>query len=189
MQNLFRTAEKGRAFSLAGKWAKPISLRSDIRLAAYLPAVLELLFFRCPDPYNNLMKTRLNSSKSYFEIKKISDEMYAGTRDHFAPDMRKIIEKYGSKLRPAPHLLHAMTFSIPTTIKNSFVVGVRYKKPNGVYTEDHFLFQKNGNMKVYSKNELERVLPEYKGTHKGKPNFFEYTDREGLTSFSIPEGN
>lgn len=133
------------------------------------------------------MKVRPKSSKSYLEIKKISDKMYAGTRDHFAPDMRKIIEKYGTKLRPASHIRWAMTFSIPATVKDSFVIGIRYKKPNGIFTEDHFLIQKGENMRVFPKNELERFLPEYQGTHKGKPNFFEYTGKEGLISLSLPD--
>ena len=128
------------------------------------------------------MKTRPNSSNSYCEIKKISDAIYSGVGDSFAPGMRKVIEKYGTKIRPNPHIPWAMTFSIPTSLKNAFVVGIRYKKPDGTFTEDHILFQRRRNIRVFSKSELERLLPEYKGTHKGNPNFFEYTEREGLIS-------
>lgn len=119
------------------------------------------------------MKIRPNSLCSYDEIKAISDEMYAGKRDYFASDMRKIIEKHGNKLRPSPHTTWAITFSIPKSLSRAFVVGVRYRKGDNTFTEDHFLFQKRKNMEAFSKDELERKLPEYRGAHKEQPEFIE----------------
>jgi len=129
------------------------------------------------------MKVRPTSSKSYYEVKDISDGVYAGTRDNFANDIIKLIKKYDTKLRPSPHIKWAITFSIPTQIKNSFVIGIRYKKQDNTFTEDHIMFQKGRNIRVFSKNELEKLLPEYKGSHKGEPDFIEYADKEAIISF------
>lgn len=134
------------------------------------------------------MKKRPKSSNSYYEIKEISDEMYQGSRHKFGEDMLKIILKYGTIPRPKPHHLHAITFSIPTQVKNSFVIGLRYLKPDSSYTEDHILVKKGRNMIIFSKRELEIFLPEYVGAHKAQPNFIERgVGNRGSGLFFSPE--
>lgn len=115
------------------------------------------------------MKIRLHSSRSYYEIKALSDAVYEGSRKNFVKDMWRVIEEYENRLRPSPHIACALNFSIATSVKNTFVIGVRYQKPDKTYTEDHYLVKKGRNMRAYSKNELERALPEYKGSHKWQP--------------------
>ncbi len=109
----------------------------------------------------------------YDELKICSDNYYANqTKENGKIVFNKAIEllqNQGTGLRPANHKIVNKSFSIPISRKNCFVIGIRYIKPNGTYTEDHFLFEegeteiKKGNGK---KKWLEKILPEYRRSHK-----------------------
>ena len=109
----------------------------------------------------------------YDELKICSDEYYANqtkknSRAVFAKAV-ELLQNQGIRLRPANHTIANKTFSIPISRENCFVIGVRYVKPDGTHTEDHFLFEegeteiKKGSGK---KKWLEELLSEYKGSHK-----------------------
>ena len=83
----------------------------------------------------------------------------------------------GIRLRQNDDSLKQITLSIPTTKENSYVVGLRYVKNNGTFTEDHFLCEiegvgglKSKEIVHHPKRKLEYKLPEYNGTHKEIPN-------------------
>ncbi|MCG2722726.1 MAG: hypothetical protein L6290_12055, partial [Thermodesulfovibrionales bacterium] len=64
-----------------------------------------------------------------------------------------------------------INISIPTSIKNSYVIGLRYVKKDGTHTEDHYLIKReikeNDKEIVYLRGQrLEKLLIEYRGTHK-----------------------
>ena len=66
-----------------------------------------------------------------------------------------------------------MLLSKPTTIGNAFVIGLRYMKRDGTYTEDHFSCLKDreaslGTLEIqpHYRGQIEFNLPEYRGTHK-----------------------
>jgi hypothetical protein len=109
----------------------------------------------------------------YDVLKTYTDEYYSNqSKENGKAVFSKAIEllqNQDTSLRPGTHKIVDKTFSIPASKKNCFVLGIRYKKPNGTYTEDHFLFEegeteiKKGNGK---KKWLEKLLPEYKGSHK-----------------------
>jgi hypothetical protein len=76
-------------------------------------------------------------------------------------------------LRKKDGNLKQITISIPQSIPNAYVIGLRYVKIDGTPTEDHFLCKKSGNgiykkklIQYHPKRKLELLLPEYKGTHK-----------------------
>ncbi len=87
-----------------------------------------------------------------------------------------LLKNYGIRLRQNDDSLKQITFSIPTTKENSYVVGLRYIKNDGTFTEDHFLCESEGvglkgeEIVHHPKRKLEYKLPEYKGTHKEIPN-------------------
>ena len=83
-----------------------------------------------------------------------------------------------------------ITLSIPTSKGNSFVIGLRYIKNDGTYTEDHFLCEKEGVglkgevITYHPKRRLELALPEYTGTHKEIPDFDAVKNAKSLTDVS-----
>jgi len=77
------------------------------------------------------------------------------------------------KIRKDDGELRQVTISKPTTVESTFVVGLRYIKIDGTYTEDHFVCRKNQassleplEIERYYKGKLERKFQEYKGVHK-----------------------
>ena len=96
---------------------------------------------------------------------------YAQVRSHgYPPDFDQrainILSEHGIKLRNKDGSEPKVTLSPPTSKPDSLVLGVRYKKINGTKTEDHFLFQQDKEIiRCYGKK-LEKLCPEYKGTHK-----------------------
>ncbi|MCU7805479.1 MAG: hypothetical protein KZQ92_14565 [Candidatus Thiodiazotropha sp. (ex Lucinoma borealis)] len=91
-------------------------------------------------------------------------------------DIFLLLNEYGIKLRQNDDSLKQVTLSVPTTIENSFVLGMRYMKNDGTFTEDHFLCESEGvglekkEISHHPKRKLEHKLPEYRGTHKETPN-------------------
>jgi hypothetical protein len=87
-----------------------------------------------------------------------------------------LLEKHGIRLRQKDGSLKQITLSIPTTKENAFVVGLRYIKNDGTFTEDHFLCESKGfvlkgeEIVHHPKRKLEDELQEYRGTHKEIPN-------------------
>lgn len=108
----------------------------------------------------------------YTTLKNYTDAYYADQseekRKQVFTKAVELLRDQGVRLRPN-HQIVNKTFSIPKSKSNCFVIGIRYRKPNGIYTEDHFLFEegkfeiRKGNGK---KKWLEKLLPEYKGAHK-----------------------
>ena len=64
------------------------------------------------------------------------------------------------------------TISVPTSRNNELALGLRYSKRDGTYAEDIFLFEKNKDIKPYYKGQIEKILSEYKGTHKKQNGFY-----------------
>ncbi len=116
---------------------------------------------------------RMNST--YRELRIIWDEC----TEFDTSRLKKIIpllSQHGIKLRQRDGELKQITLSIPTSKENSYVVGLKYIKIDGTYTEDHFLCDSNGvsikgkEIVYHPKRKLEYLLPEYKGTHKEIPD-------------------
>lgn len=110
---------------------------------------------------------------SYQDIKKITDSIYSGRlKNPTAEIFLETLNKYGVKLRQKDGAFDHITYSIPQSQKDCILIGVRYKKKNNTFTEDHFLFQKNFCIRKFYKRQIEKVLPEYKGTHKKQSDFY-----------------
>lgn len=108
--------------------------------------------------------------KSYDELKAVLDQYYT---DWKMPGMKvflNILAKYGVRPRNKDGKLCEITFSIPKTVTDGIVLSLRYEKENESYSEDLFLFELGKPIQKGYRGALERVLPEYKDTHKGEPN-------------------
>lgn len=81
-----------------------------------------------------------------------------------------LLDKHGVSLRNKDGQLHEVTFSVPKSVSDALVLGIRYQKKDKTFSEDLFLFQKGKPIKNGYRGELEKILPEYKETHKGSPN-------------------
>lgn len=88
-------------------------------------------------------------------------------------EIRALLSGQGIRMRQDDGELRQITLSRPTTIENSFVIGLRYMKRDGTCTEDHFLCRRDyqpsfatQEIEPYYKRQLEPRLPEYRGTHK-----------------------
>jgi hypothetical protein len=93
-------------------------------------------------------------------------------------DILDLLSRHGIKIRQNDGALKQITVSIPTSVDNAFVIGLRYIKADGTRTEDLFLCQdnayKNGvpvEIEPHYKGRLEFRLPEYRGTHKEQVDF------------------
>lgn len=109
--------------------------------------------------------------KSYLELKTITDKYYS---DWKMPDCQifiNLLNKYGIKLRQKDGKFIEVNFSIPKIKKNSIVLGLRYQKKDSSYSEDLFVFQLDHKIVKGTKSDMEKILPEYKNTHKGNPNY------------------
>jgi hypothetical protein len=69
-------------------------------------------------------------------------------------------------LRTKDGALCQVTVSKPTLVADTLVVGLRYLKNDKTYTEDLFEVHSGSNVEKHYKGRLERVLPEYRDTHK-----------------------
>ena len=76
------------------------------------------------------------------------------------------------RLRQRDGIFDHITYSIPQSQKDCILIGVRYKKKDSTFTEDHFLFPKNFCIRKFYKRQIEQVLPEYKETHKKQSDFY-----------------
>lgn len=109
---------------------------------------------------------------SYGEIKHITDSIYSGSLEKPTAEIfLKVLNKHGIKLRQKDGVFDHVTYSIPTSAKDCILIGLRYKKKDGTFTEDHFLFQKDVSVRKFYKRKIEKVLPEYTGAHKKQSDF------------------
>lgn len=76
-----------------------------------------------------------------------------------------LLNEHGIQLRKKDGFSPNITVSIPKSKDNLFVVGVRYTKSNETKTEDHFIFSQGSSIRKCRGKELDKLLPEYKGTH------------------------
>lgn len=105
-------------------------------------------------------------STSYRELKTITDAVYAGSKDSWAKDVLNILQKNSIKLRQKDGKLHSVNISIPKSKSNCILVGIRYIKGDSTLAEDHFLFDLHKSIVAFYKGKIEKVLLEYKGSHK-----------------------
>ncbi len=117
-------------------------------------------------------------SDAYRVVQDIWTRYIRGERTTVERDILDLLFRHGFKIRQHDGDLNQMTVSIPTSIDNTFVIGLRYVKADGTCTEDHFLCQQDAGMngvpigiEPQYKGRLEFRLPEYRGTHKQKVDF------------------
>ena len=95
-------------------------------------------------------------------------------------------------LRQKDGKLKQINISIPQSIPDTYVIGLRYIKIDGTPTEDHFSCKKSGTgiykeklIEYHSKRKLELLLPEYKGTHKEWVDFEKLKIDQSNTNFKF----
>lgn len=114
----------------------------------------------------------MNQDTPFNELKDITDRQYLQMEQtgHTTPDFHNqiinLLANHGIRVRQDDGSSPVVTISHPTSLKGSIVVGLRYTKRNGTKTEDLFLFQPGQSIQPYYKGRLEKVLSEYKGSHK-----------------------
>lgn len=111
-----------------------------------------------------------NSEQAFAELKAFTDKFYTGIlpkEDVFQEAYRQLLSR-GTKLRQDDGRDPKMTISVPRA-GNALVVGIRYRKNDGRSTEDHFIFRPGVNIYKCKTTELDRIYPEYKGSHTLQP--------------------
>jgi hypothetical protein len=122
----------------------------------------------------------------YSALEDIRNRYLAGECPGFRNEVIKLLSENDIKRREDDGEQIQINTSIPTTIEDLLVTGLRYSKRDGSPTEDHFLFQKNSQkIKKYYGKGLEQVLPEYKGTHK-QPIDFNQRAFTSANTISVP---
>ena len=107
---------------------------------------------------------------SYIEFKAITDKYYTDWQMPSINIFSKLLSRYGINLRQKDGVLHEATFSVAKSMPYALVLGIRYQKKDGSFSEDLFLFHKDKQIQQGYKGKLEKIIPEYIGSHKGKPN-------------------
>lgn len=113
----------------------------------------------------------INGDQPYQDLKRITDMVYAELARTvkliaYGNNIKAIFLKYGISLRQKDGKLTQINISVPVSKKSAIVVGLRYIKKDGTKTEDLFLFEKGKKIVTGYKGLLEKLLPEYKNTHK-----------------------
>jgi len=88
-------------------------------------------------------------------------------------EVERILVGHGIRLRQHDGDLVQVNFSLPRSPEVGLVLGLRYRKRDETLTEDHFLCsQQPSGLKIVThyRGSLERVLSEYRGTHKEQPD-------------------
>lgn len=107
---------------------------------------------------------------SYEELKAITDKYYTDWQMPSVNVFTDLLARHGVRLRQKDGVLHEVTFSVPKSVQNGLVLGLRYRKRDGSFSEDPFLFQEGRGIKTGYRGSLEGMLPEYSGTHKRVPS-------------------
>jgi len=114
-------------------------------------------------------------NNTYYILEGIWSRHIAGERQTLKIEVLSLFSMpmHDIKIRKDDGELRQVTISKPTTVESTFVVGLRYIKIDGTYTEDHFVCRKNQassleplEIERYYKGKLERKFQEYKGVHK-----------------------
>lgn len=104
---------------------------------------------------------------SFEELKAITDAIYSGNIPvDFHYQIIALLDRHGIGIRQDDGIDPKVTISHPTSQPGSMVVGLRYTKEDGSKTEDLFLFQPNQPIRPHYRGRLERIFPEYAGSHK-----------------------
>ena len=113
------------------------------------------------------MGKEIDSSQTAFEeLKVFTDKYYAGetTKEAVFTEAYRQLSSRGVKLRQRDGKEPRMTVSVPK-VGNVLVVGIRYTKNDGRNTEDHFILRPNANIYKCKGKELDKIYPEYTGSH------------------------
>lgn len=114
----------------------------------------------------------MQMNTSYDELKVIMDNQYevrertGRPTSNFHDLIIDLLSRNGIQTRQEDGANPVVTFSIPQTEPDSFVIGLRYTKLDGTKTEDHFLFRKDNPIEYLRGKRLEKLMPEYNGAHK-----------------------
>ena len=116
-------------------------------------------------------------NRTYSALETVWSRCVAGGHHILESEVLHLLSEQDIKLRADNGELKQITISKPTTLRDSFVIGLRYSKRDGKLTEDHFLCRNQESslepveIERHYKGKLERELPEYKGTHKEQVDF------------------
>lgn len=117
-------------------------------------------------------------NEPYSGLENIWNRLHTGELVDIESGIRALLSRQGIKIRQNDGVLRQINLSIPKTIEDAFVIGLRYVKRDGTCTEDHFLCQKHMEpsasrlqIEPHYKKRLEFKLPEYRGTHKEQVDF------------------
>lgn len=107
----------------------------------------------------------LKMSDAYMTIESIWNRYFSGSAIDVPKEILDLLLRENIRIREKDGTLKQINISRPTSMPNSFVVGLRYMKKDGRPTEDHFLCRTGCPIEMHYGKRLEKVLPEYKGTH------------------------
>jgi len=107
-----------------------------------------------------------DSKQSYTELRTITDAVYGGLMEKAEAFTQAyaLLGKYGVQLRSKDGKDPKMTLS--PADDNTLVIGIRYLKQSGRTTEDHFIFVRGANLYKCKGREIDKILPQYKGSHE-----------------------
>jgi hypothetical protein len=111
------------------------------------------------------------SNPSFVEVDAIRNRLATGEDFDAVSAVVSALGSCGIRARQRDGELTQVNLSLPTSVQDAIVIGLRYVKADGSLTEDHYLCNRNllpgqSGIVYFNKRGLETLLPEYKDTHK-----------------------
>lgn len=106
---------------------------------------------------------------SFDELKAIMDPINSGVklaRSVFHNQIIDLLASHGIRIRTDDGHSPEITVSYPKSLPGGIIIGLRYIKNNGTKTEDLFVFEQDQPIQVHYKGRLQKIFPEYAGSHK-----------------------
>src|SRR5258708_30436469 len=111
--------------------------------------------------------------KDYLELQRIWDYCTANGRNDLERQTLNLLKDRVIRIRQDDGDLKQITVSRATSVSSGFVLGLRYVKRDGTCSEDLFAVEGHGFLQAHYKGSLQKIWPEYKGTHKKQSVFAE----------------
>jgi len=105
-------------------------------------------------------------SEAYAEVEAIRRRHVSGNQSQTGNDVIALLARHDIRLRQDDGELRQITLSIPTSVPDAHVIGLRYEKNDGSHSEDLFVVQEGRPIEACYRGSLEHKFPEYAGTHK-----------------------
>lgn len=104
-------------------------------------------------------------------IEALWDRCTAAGQKDIENELIDLLKDHGISLRQRDGHLKQISLTRPTIVNSGYVIGIRYVKRDGSQAEDMFTVRQGQRIQAHYRGSLQKMLPEYDGTHHRQVNF------------------